>query len=122
MGRGSPVSHVEKRQHRPLPQTQAFVGGNMPDHSALFLPSFVFYQHQGDVSLQDSTDEPGHSELQGRAEPEGQVLMLKGILRSPSWNSHLSFKNVVGDAAKVCPVRKGGDYSILLIFFPNGFH
>ena len=71
LGKGPPVGHIKERQHRPLPQAQAFHGGNMPDHSALFLPGFVLHQHQGDISLQDSTDEPGHSELQGREEPEG---------------------------------------------------
>lgn len=76
-GKGPPVSHLEERQHRPLPQAQAFQGGNMPDHSALFLPGFVLHQHQGDISLQDSTDEPGHSELQGKEESEGQGVTVE---------------------------------------------
>lgn len=63
MGRGLPVSHVKEGQHRPLPQAQAFICGNMPDHPALLLPSSVLHQHQGDVSPKDSLDEPGHSEL-----------------------------------------------------------
>ena len=71
MRRGPPVGHIEEREHRPLPQVQAFDGGDLPDHSALLLPGFVLHQHQGDVSLQHSTDEPGHSELRGGEEPEG---------------------------------------------------
>ena len=62
-GGGSPVSDVEERQHCPLPQAQAFSGGNVPDHPALLVPGFVLHQHQGDISPQGPMDEPGHSEL-----------------------------------------------------------
>lgn len=84
MGRGPPVSHVEEGQHCPLPQAHAFTGGYMPDHPALFLPGFVLHEHQGDVALQDSTDEPGHSKLRGREEPEGHDFgrkLLGSLLR-----------------------------------------
>lgn len=98
LGKGPPVGHIKERQRRPLPQAQAFRGSNVPDHSALFLPGFVLHQHQGDISLQHSTDEPGHSELQGREEPEGLgVTYLPGIL-----------KDLAGDSARVFPVRRAG--------------
>lgn len=73
-GGGPPVSDVQERQHRPLPQAQAFGGGDVPDHPALLTPGSVLHQHQRDVSPQGAADEPGHSELQGREEPEDVML------------------------------------------------